>query len=283
MKSKKLNPVILILLIITAVIMIFPIIFIFCGAFFSFNEIKPFFDVLGHYKDGEFFYVPFIPETISFEQLYNVLLEQMKFLKMLINSFVYTAAIIIGNLIVAPSAAFALAKFKFRFSKPLLFIYILIMMMPFQVLVVPNYMALKFFNLLDTRWAIILPGMFMPFTVFLLRQYMISLPDEILEAATVDGASIYKTFFRIVLPLCKPALIAVSIFSFAYCWNLVEQPMFMLENPALYPLSLFLVNMIDNAKNVVFAGSFIYLLPAVLLFAAFSDYLIMGVQMSEIK
>ena len=283
MESKKVNPIILIMLIIVAIIMLFPIIFIVCGAFFSADELGAFFDVLGHYEEREFFYIPMIPKVISFKQLYNILIEQMKFLKMLLNSFIYTGAIIFGNLIVAPAAAFALAKLKFRFSKPLLFIYILIMMMPFQVLVVPTYMALKFFNLLDTRWAIILPGIFMPFTVFLLRQYMVNLPDEILEAATVDGASIYRIFFRIILPLCKPALIAMSIFAFAYCWNLVEQPVFLLEDPALYPLSLFLIDMISSAKDVMFAGSFIYLLPAVLLFASFSDYLIMGVQISEIK
>lgn len=283
MKSKKINPIALIILIIFVIITLLPIIFIVCGSFFSSDELGTFFDELGHYEEGEFFYIPIVPKFISFKQLYNILIEQMEFLKMLLNSFIYTGAIIMGNLMVAPSAAFALAKFKFRFSKALLFIYILIMMMPFQVLVVPNYMALKFFNLIDTRWAIILPGVFMPFTVFLLRQYMVNLSNEFLEAATVEGASVYKIFFKIILPLCKPALIAMSIFTFAYCWNLVEQPMFVLEDPALYPLSLFLVNMINGAKNVVFAGSLIYLLPAVLLFAAFSDYLIMGVQLSELK
>lgn len=283
MKSKKVNPIVPILLILFVVIILFPIIFIMCGSFFSSGELDIFFSSLGHYELGKFFAIPVIPKSISFKQFYNILIEQTKYLKMLINSFTYTGAIIAGNLIVAPPAAFALAKFKFRLSKTVIFIYILIMMMPFQVLVVPNYMALRLMNLLDTRLAIILPGVFMPFTVFLLRQYMVNLPNEILEAATVDGASVYKVFYKIVLPICKPALIAMSIFAFAYCWNLVEQPMFLLENPALYPLSLFLVNMIDGAKDVVFAGSFIYLIPAVLLFAAFSDYLIMGVQLSELK
>lgn len=124
----------------------------------------------------------------SLSQYYKILIEDMTILRYFVNSAMYTAAILFGQALLIPAMAYALSRFKFRGRDALFFVVIMLMLLPFQVTMVPNVITLRAMGLLDTIWAIILPMTVAPFYIFLLRQYMVGLPGEMIEAAQIDGA-----------------------------------------------------------------------------------------------
>lgn len=219
-----------------------------------------------------------LPVAANLNQYYNVLIKEQGYLKYLFNSVTYTFAILAGQLAVAPLAAFAFSKFTFRFRNTLFFIYVVIMMLPFQVVMIPNYIALSSMGLLDTGWSLILPGIFSPFAIFLMRQYMMSVPDEILEVAKTDGANNFQIFSHIMLPMVKPGLVAMIVLSFAEIWNMVEQPLLFIRNSKLYPLSLVLFDLDKVSTTEVFAGSVLFMAPVIILFFIFHDDIITGIE-----
>ncbi|MGI6705000.1 MAG: carbohydrate ABC transporter permease [Clostridia bacterium] len=189
----------------------------------------------------------------------------------------------IGQLLLAPLAAFAFSKFTFRFKNVLFFIYVVVMMLPFQGVMIPNYIALGNMGLLNTAWSLILPGIFSPFAVFLLRQYMMNVPDEILEAARIDGASNLQIFFHIMLPQVTPGLAAMVVLSFAEIWNMVEQPLLLVRDKKLYPLSLVLCDLEKVSMTEVFAGAVLFMAPVIILYFIFHDDIISGIEYFRIN
>jgi multiple sugar transport system permease protein len=157
------------------------------------------------------------------------------------------------------------------------------MMMPFQVTLVPNYIILKKLNLLGTYWSIILPGIFTTFGVFLLRQFMMYIPDEYCEAAKIDGAGYLRTFYCIILPQCKGALVSLAILVFVDNWNMVEQPLIFLKDEGMYPLSIFLSMINSDDIGIAFACGFLYMLPTLLIFLYGENHFVEGIQLSGIK
>jgi multiple sugar transport system permease protein len=224
-----------------------------------------------------------IPEEVSLMQYYNVMLRKPKFLMLFWNSVLMTLPIVLGQTIVAAFAAYAFSKLKFPFSDQIFFIYIIVMMMPFQVTLVPNYIMLKNLNLLGSYWAVILPGTFGTFGVFLLRQFMVYVPDDYCEASKIDGAGYIKSFFRVVLPQCKGALASLAILVFIDNWNMVEQPLIFLDNEAMHPLSVFLSKINSQDIGIAFACGVLYMVPALLVFLYGENYLIEGIEISGIK
>ena len=154
------------------------------------------------------------------------------------------------------------------------------MLMPYQVTLVPNYLVIDRLNLMNTRWAIILPGIFSPFSVFILTKFMKRIPSSIVEAAKLDGAGELSIFFRIFLPLCRSVLYSVAILVFIDYWNMVEQPLILLKDEELYPLSVFLSKINQGDTGVALAIAVIYMVPPVLLFLYSEDYLIDGISYS---
>jgi multiple sugar transport system permease protein len=224
-----------------------------------------------------------IPEQVSFMQYYNVLLRKPKFLVMFWNSVAVTLPIMIGQIIVATMAAYAFSKLKFPGSDLIFFLYIIVMMMPFQVTLVPNYIMLRNMNLLGTFWAVILPGTFSTFGVFLLRQFMVYIPDDYCEAAKIDGAGYIKSFFNVILPQCKGALASLAILVFIDNWNMVEQPLIFLKDETMHPLSIFLARINSQEVGIAFACGIIYMIPALLVFLYGEKYFIEGIEISGIK
>lgn len=224
-----------------------------------------------------------IPEKVSFMQYYNVLLRKPKFLLMFWNSVILTVPVLIGQLIVAAFAAYAFSKLKFPFSDKIFFLYIIVMMMPFQVTLVPNYIMLKKLVLIGSYWSIILPGTFATFGVFLLRQFMMYIPDEYCEAAKIDGAGYVKSFFSVVLPQCKGALASLAILVFIDNWNMVEQPLIFLEDESMHPLSIFLSRINEMDIGIAFACGILYMIPTLLVFLYGENYFIEGIELSGIK
>ncbi|TWH57437.1 carbohydrate ABC transporter membrane protein 2 (CUT1 family) [Desulfitobacterium sp. LBE] len=224
-----------------------------------------------------------IPEVVVLKQYYNVLIKKTQFLFMFWNSVLITFPIVIGQTMVATLAAYAFAKLKLRGRNFLFFLYIIVMLMPFQVTLVPNYLMAGQLGLLNSHWSIILPGIFSTFGVFLLKQYMEQIPDSYLEAARVDGASQLQIFLKIILPMSRGGIAAMAILVFIDNWNMVEQPLIFLQDGAKQPLSLYLSRIIDGEKGLAFAASVLYMLPTLLNFLYAEKYLLEGIRLSGIK
>ena len=182
-----------------------------------------------------------------------------------------------------PVASYSFARYRRKRRELLFFSYIILMLMPFQVTLVPNYMIADTLGILDTIWAIILPGIFSTFAIFLLTKYMRQIPTGYIEAATLDGASEWQIFTNIALPLCKNAIFALTILLFIDYWNMVEQPLVLLTDTAKQPLSVFLSQINEPELGIAFAASSVYMIPPLLIFFWGEDYLVEGISRSGIK
>jgi len=267
-----------------AVILLLPMIQTFLYSFSSIPEMKAYMKTRGGRDGAEWMEPHLSPHIFSLGQYEQILIRDNTILQFFINSVMYAAAILAGQALVIPALAFALSKFRFRGREALFFAIVLLMLLPFQVTMVPNVLTLRTLNLLNTEWAVILPMCFSPFYVFLLRQYMIALPDELLEAAGMDGAGPLRTFLRIILPVCRPVLGAAAALSFAECWNLVEQPItYLTARPELMPLSTVFNQLANENTGFEFAGAGLYILPALLIYLFFQDDILSGIQLTEMK
>ena len=272
------------LLALLAVILLLPMVQTFLYSFASVSEMKVYMQTRGSRDETEWMEAHLSPRQISLEQYEKILIRDHTILRYFTNSAEYAAVILFGQMLVIPALAFGLSKFRFRGREGLFFIIILLMLLPFQVTMVPNVLTLRFLGLLNTPWAVILPMLFTPFYIFLLRQYMISLPDELLEAASMDGAGPYRAFLRIVLPVCRPVLGAAAALSFAESWNLVEQPLTYLTGcPEWMPLSTVFNQLARENTGFEFAGAGLYILPALLVYLFFQEDILAGIQLTEMK
>ena len=277
------RPLAVTLLLGIAVIMLLPIVFTFLYSFFPKGEISAYLGLRNRYDDAKWLDVLFSPSMVSLRQFYTILIEEPQYLKLFCNSALYGGSILLGQALVIPMTAYALSRFTFRGRDTLFFLVLMLMLLPFQVTMAPSVMTLRALGLLDTVWAIILPMIFSPFYIFLLRQFMVGIPNEIVEAGQMDGAGTMRTFVHVILPVCRPILGAAAALSFADCWNLVEQPLVYLTSANLQPLSVMFNQMNEDSTAVAFAGAALYLLPMLLVYIYFQDDILLGVQLSELK
>lgn len=222
----------------------------------------------------------FIPDMVSFSQYYTVLFKSPDYLFKFWNSVILVVPIVIFQLVTASLAAYAFARLKGRLKEIIFFVYIIVMLMPYQVTLVPNYLVSEWLNILNTRSAIILPGIFTPFAVFILSKIMRRIPYSLIEAAKLDGAGEMQIFSYICMPLCKSALFSVAILVFIDYWNMVEQPLILLSDTNLYPLSVFLSQINTGEIGLAFAVATIYMIPTLLMFLYGEDYLVEGIAYS---
>ncbi len=288
LKGMARNTVYYAMLLIMAFLFAFPVLYMLTNSFMSSAEVSRTYDVISggvSDKAGQPVTIGFtlIPDRVTLMQYYNVLLRKPKYLLMFWNSIIVTVPVVAGQTLVASLAAFAFAKLRFPFRDKIFFLYIIIMMMPFQVTLVPNYIMLSRLDLLGNYWAIILPGIFSAFGVFLMRQFMMLIPDEYCEAAKIDGAGFFRTFCGIILPQCKGAIASVAVLIFVDNWNMVEQPLIFLRDENMHPLSIFLARINSGDIGIAFACGFLYMLPAILIFLYGENYLIEGIQLSGLK
>lgn len=222
----------------------------------------------------------FIPDMVSFSQYYTVLFKSPDYLLKFWNSVILVVPIVIFQLITAAFAAYGFARLKGRMKEIIFFVYIIVMLMPYQVTLVPNYLVSDFLGILNTRWAIILPAVFTPFSVFLLTKIMRRIPVSLIEAAKLDGAGEMQIFRYVALPLCKSVMYSVVILVFIDYWNMVEQPLILLSDTNLYPLSVFLSKINSGEIGLAFAVATIYMIPTLLMFLYGEDYLVEGISYS---
>lgn len=219
----------------------------------------------------------FIPDIVSLEQYATALFETPEYLMKFWNSVILVLPIVIFQVAVAALAAYGFSQYRGRGREALFFLYIILMLMPYQVTLVPNYLVAKYLDILDTRWAVILPGIFTPFSVFLLTKTMRRIPKEIREAASLDGAGQWQIFTRVYLPQCRSALYSVIILVFIDNWNMVEQVLVLLTDEEKQPLSVFLSQINTGEIGLAFAAATIYMIPAILLFLHGEGYLVEGI------
>lgn len=199
------------------------------------------------------------------------------------NSLGISAAIVVGQVLLSCLAGYGFSKFRFRGKEPLFFLLILMMMMPYQVTLVSNYLMLDKLGLVGSQWSLILPAAFSPFGVFLLRQVFDTCPNEILEAARLDGAGNLRILFRILVPRCRAGVISLGILSFIDAWNMVEQPIAFLKEAEQYPVSVALAYTPPSETSVQLVCCILVVLPALFLFTFFNRELVEGIVLAEVK
>ena len=219
----------------------------------------------------------FIPDNVSFSQYFTVLLKSPDFLYKFWNSVILVAPIVLAQLAVASVAAYGFTRWRGKIRDTIFFAYVILMLMPYQVTLVPNYLVSDFLGLLNTRWAIILPGAFAPFSVFLLTKSMRRIPASLIESAKLDGAGEWHIFWNICLPQCRSALYSIAILVFIDYWNMVEQPLILLPDASQQPLSVYLSQINAGEIGIAFAAAVIYMVPGLLMFLHGEAYLVEGI------
>lgn len=266
----------LITLLLFSIFFLLPIIYTITNSFMSSAEIN-------QYYGGNAVTFHLIPDQFTLRAYKEILWDSPFYLIKFWISILISGLIVCGQLLVSITAGYAFAKFNFWGRDILFFIIIIIMMMPYQVTLVSNYIVLDQMHLIGTYAALILPAVFSPFGVFLLRQMISTMPTDITDAARLDGAGEFTILRKIVVPYSKSGIIALIVLSFIDSWNMVEQPIVFLNNPYRYPLSIFLSRLSSNNPGAVFACGVLAMLPALLLFAYCKDDMIQGIRFTGLK
>lgn len=267
-----------------SVVFVIPILFTICNSFMTGSEIASNYGMIfsttstgGKQFIAEAVNLKFIPDKVSFSQYITFLLKSPDYLLKFWNSVILVVPIVIFQLAVACLAAYGFTRYRGKIRELIFFAYIILMLMPYQVTLVPNFLVAKWLNILDTNWAIWLPGIFSPYAVFLLTKFMRRIPVSVMEAARIDGAGEWQIFCHIAMPLCKGALYSVAILVFIDFWNMVEQPLILLTDEQMHPLSVFLSKINSGEIGLAFAVATIYMIPTLLVFLYGEDYLVEGI------
>lgn len=271
------------ILTLTAIVVLIPLFSTFLYSFFSSGEMRVYLALRDSYDAEKWLPMLAAPKMFSMVQYYTVMIQEPMYLRLFLNSVVYTIAILAGQLVIVPMMAYALTCFRFKGRDALFFLILAMMLLPFQVTMMPNVIMLRALNLMNTRWAVILPMWFTPFYIFLVRQFMVTIPGELLEAGGIDGAGPVRLYLHVMLPVSRPVLGAFIALSFADLWNMVEQPLVYLSDQAMHPLSVMFNQLSEGRAEIAFAGAALYILPALFCYFFFQDEVLMGVQLSELK
>ena len=223
-----------------------------------------------------------IPDHVSFGQYLRLFFDNPVYLGRFWNSVALAVPVVLGQVLISAPAAYAFEMSRMRHKEKIYFVYIVIMLLPLQVTLVPNFIVADWLGLLENRAAVILPAALNPFGVFIMRQYLRGLPGEYVEAALIDGVSHLRIIFSVVMPMFKPALAALVILTFINNWNIVEQAIIFLT-PAQEPLSVYLAGMAARNLDMIFAASFFYLLPPLLMFLYWKEHMVEGISLTGIR
>lgn len=254
-------------------VFLLPVLFTLSNSFMDASEI------LGRYSSGileqnmgdlsrnglHFVNPSFIPSLPTVGQYRDFLLNPI-YLRMFWNSVLLVVSIVAGHTAVSVTGAFAFLRIKGKYINAVFMLYMFLMVVPVQVMITPQYILFQNFFLENSYWPIILPAIFNPAGVFIVRLQMQGFPQECIEAAQISGAGELCIFRRILLPNIKGAIAVLVIYTFAEYWNIVDQAVVFISNQNHYPLSVFLSHMLQRDVGVLSAGSVVYLVPACLVF-----------------
>ncbi len=286
-RQKLFNAVVFIFILAAAVLFLMPTVLTIANSFMTSNEISANYGAMfsNMTEDKKTFIsqdvnLKFIPDKVTFDQYKAVLIQNSDYLLKFWNSVMLTVPITVFQMIVAILTSYGFSRYPNKFKSIIFFAYLILMIMPYQVTLVPNFLVAEKFNMLDTRRAIILPAIFSPFSIFLLTKVMRRIPVSYVEAAKLDGAGELKILTKIYVPLCKGAIVSIAMLVFIDYWNMVEQPLVLMKDPALHPLSVFLSQINTGDIGLAFAVGVVYMIPTILMFLYGEDYLVEGITYS---
>ncbi len=272
-----------------SLIFLFPLILTLTNSFMTEREIAlnytsklSFFDAAAGIKE-KYIHANLIPSAATLSQYKAVLIDQPSFLVLLTNSIKLTLPVVFLNLLVSLASAYGFTVWKWKGKEVIFFIYIIVMLMPLQAVLVPNYIIADKLGIINSYLAIILPGVFSPFGAFLMRQSMKALPEEYFEAARIDGCGDFRVFVYIVMPQVKSGAAALVMLTFIEYWNLVEQAVIFIRDYFLEPLSVFLSRLADGRIGLIFAASCVYMLIPFIFLIFGQEDLEKGIELSGIK
>lgn len=234
-------------------------------------------------EGSEFIRWKLMPDYPSLANYKKLLFESPQFFILFWNSMKLAACILLGQLLVAVPSAWGFAVYPVKGSSLLFALYVILMLLPFQVTMLSSYLVLNQLSLLNTHQAIILPAVFSTFPVFLSYGGFRGIPHQMLEAARMDGAGEFIIFVRLGIPLGKSGLLSAMVLGFLEYWNMMEQPMAFLTEKSIWPLSLYLPEITWGSAGYAFCVSVITLIPAVFVFVLGQDYLEQGIIYSGLK
>lgn len=264
-----------------AVIFLLPTVLTITNSFMAESEIQSNYGMIFSNTGGGFVSkhvnLKFIPDKVTLSQYVTGLIKSPEYLLKFWNSVILVVPIVLLQLAIASVAAYSFARWRGKIRSGIFFFYVILMLMPYQVTLVPNYLVSEWLGILNTPWAIILPGMFAPFSVFLLTKFMRRIPYAQVESAKVDGATEWQVLTKVFLPQCRSALYSIAILVFIDYWNMVEQPLILLENADAQPLSVFLSSINSGEIGLAFAMATVYMVPSLLLFLHGEEYLVEGI------
>lgn len=275
------------LLLLPGILVVLPVVLLVTGSVMDQYELaellRPIFREKGPGEAFLFIGWRLVPDYPSFANYGKLLFLSPQFFVLFWNSVKMVLLILAGQLLTGVPAAWAFAAYQNRFGKLLFTLYVVLMLLPFQVTMLSSYLVLNGFSLLNTHSAVILPAVFSTFPVFLCYGGFRGIPMQLFEAARVDGATELFLFFKIGLPLGKSGILSALVLGFLEYWNMMEQPMAFLDDKSLWPLSLYLPEITWERAGFAFCASIITLIPAAFVFVLGQDYLEQGIIYSGLK
>jgi len=273
MKTKVwLKPTAHILLVLGSTIMLFPFIWAICTSLKNMNEV--------------FTYPPrFFGEQLKFSN-YTNMTDRFPIVQFFLNTLKITVIVVVFQLITSSMAGYVFARLKFRFRDGLFGLYLATLMVPAQVTMIPTFILMKYYGLLDSHWSLILPALVSAFGTFLLRQFFSTIPEALEEAAKIDGCTPFGIYWRIFVPLSKPALVTLGIFIMLGTWNDFVNPLVYINSMSKMTLTLGLANMqglYSTDWPQLMAATIITVLPILIVFLSAQDVFVRGVTLSGLK
>ena len=228
----------------------------------------------------------FLPTTWTLDNFGDAF-DQIPFWRYLANTLFVSGLSVIGTILSCPLVAYALAKVRWAGARPLFMIVLLTMMLPPQVTLIPVFLIWNGLGAVGTYLPLVVPAFLgTPFLIFMIRQFLVSVPNELIEAARIDGASEFRTYWSIVLPIARPAIVAAAVFQFVWSWTDFLNPLIYLGNPEQYTLSIGLYAFFgenDVAWGPLMAACVLFTLPALVLFLIGQRFFIGGISTGALK
>jgi multiple sugar transport system permease protein len=259
-------------LIATAVIALFPMYWLFTNAFTPITSVPPL--------------TPILVPAFQLDNFERLLVNNKFYSNWMVNSLIVGLAVTVWHIFFDTLAGYAFAKKNFPFRNLFFWLIVSTLMIPIHVTFIPLYIIIRQFGLIDSLWALILPGTANAFGIFLMRQYIQTLPSELEDAARIDGCNEIGVFWNVILPLSQPAIAALAIFTFVRSWNDFLWPVIALNKPQNYTLTVGVANMQGEFLTdwgIIFSGAALAALPMVIFFLLFQKYFLEGVRMGALK
>ncbi len=227
--------------------------------------------------------LPSVPTTDNYQRLF----DQLDFPRFFFNSTVIALAVTVGNLVFCPMLGYALAKLRWRGKRVIMGLVLATLMVPAGITLIPNFILMSKLGFVNSYPGLILPFLAGPFGVFLMRQFMFSVPNELLEAARIDGGNEFRIFWTVVLPIATPVLATLGILTFLGNWNSFLYPLVMAQEPQMYTLPValatFATGQFQADHGMLMAGSVILVVPVLIVFVIFQRWITEGIATTGLK